>query len=211
MTTPTQNDDPLNAALAAIPPATIETPAGAAPETKPAAPPAPKRPTLFDLEAEYLSILVTLDEGGEIPDEQLAVLAQKLEQVQDALEHRVEGWARWIRQLEADADVAKGEAKRLSARGTSYERFADRLRDKLKEVLIAVQKERVKTPLFTIAVKATAASVASVSIPDLPTRYLKPPAPPEVDRKAILDEWKRTKTAPPGVVIDTNRRHLEIR
>lgn len=202
----------VEAMVALTPPATAT--AAPAPVPAPSVTPAPaqaKRVSLFDLEAEYLSILMTLDEGGEIPDATLAALADKLQQADEQIDRKVEGWAKWITQLERDGEVAKAEAARLSKRGGGYEKFADRLRETLKNVLINLDKLKVKTALYTVNVQKAPASVATVSIPDLAARFLKPPAPPEADRKAILDEWKKTKVAPAGVTIRDDGKTLVIR
>jgi hypothetical protein len=179
----------------------------------PAPAPAPKRPTLFDLEAEYLSILAILDEGGQLDDEPLLDrLAHQLQQVDERIDVKVEGWCRWIASLESDGDAAARAADRLDKRAQSFNGFASRLRAKLKEVLIALDKKQVRTALFTVTVKKSPPSVASVSIPDLPSKFLKPPLPAEPDKRAILEEWKRTKGAQiSGVVIKEDGKSLEIR
>lgn len=171
---------------------------------------APKRPTLFDLEAEYLSILVTLDEGANI-DGDLERLAMRLDEVDASVDEKVQGWCKFIRSVESDGDAAAREAARLGARAQSFASAGKRLRDCLRDVLVRLDKPKVKTALFTVTVKKSPPSVASVSIPDLPSKFLKPPAAPEVDRRAILDEWKRTKIAPPGTTIREDGRSLEIR
>lgn len=192
-----------------------------APAPTPAPAPAPKRLNLFDLEAEYLALTVTLDDAGEVPDAALEQLAHRFHAVDDALDRKIEGWARWIQQLEADAEVAAGEAKRLDRRAKSYGGLADRLRERLRDVMVRIGKARVKTPLYTVAVRASPASVASVSIPDLPARFLRPIPPippPEPDKRAILEAWRASgagtpespRRAPPGVVIRDDAKTLTI-
>lgn len=208
---------PPGAAISA-PPSTV---AEATPPPVPAPSPslAVKRPTLFDLEAEMLELTIALDDGETITAEVLARLAERFHEVDDAIDRKVEGWARWIRQLEVDAETAQREAKRLAKRAGAYEDFAERLREKLKDAMIRIGKERVKTALLTVSVRACPPSVASVSIPDLPTRYLRPPAPPEPDKSAILAAWRASgagtpespRHAPPGVVIREDGRTLQIK
>lgn len=184
--------------------------------------PAPKRLTLFDLEAEYLALTVALDDGGEVPDAALEQLAQRFHTVDDAIDAKIEGWARWIRQIEADWEVAAAESKRLAGRAKSYEALVDRLRAKLCEVMQRIGKERVKTPRYTVSLRASPPSVVSVSIPDLPARFLRPiapPPPPEADKRAILDAYRasgdgspeRPRRAPPGCVIRDDAKTLQIR
>lgn len=212
---PAPQDDPLACGATDLPAATRAL--TLAPETLAtlAAPPSrEKRVTLFDLERRYLEIVLVLDEVGagyDLDEGSIESLAHELVEVQDAVDRKVEGWARWIRSVEADAETAKAEAKRLAARGSSFEKLADKLRESLKGAMIAMDTAKVKTALFTVSVKKAPAAVASVDVPNLPTRFMNPPAPPEPNKRAILEEWKRTKVAPPGVTIREDGRTLEIR
>lgn len=206
MPAPPEAVDPLDAALVPAAPAVLAAPA----------PPAPARPrpTLFDLERRYLEIVMVLDDVGsgyDLDEGSITALANELVALDEHVDRKVEGWTKWIRSVEADAETAKAEAKRLAARGSSFEKLGDRLRETLRDAMIVMGKEKVKTALFTVNVQKCPPSVATVSIPDLATRFLKPPPPPEPDRKAILDEWKRTKTAPAGVVIRDDAKTLVIR
>ena len=175
-----------------------------------------RRVTLFDLERRYLELISFFDEvtvEGITPDAdaQLAALAEELVALQESAESKVCGWAKWIRSVEADAEIARAESRRLGLRASAFESLAAKLRETLKGAMLAMDVTKVKGALFTVSVKKSPPSVASVSVPDLPTKFLKPPAAPEPDRKAILDEWKRTKVAPPGVVIREDGKSLEIR
>jgi hypothetical protein len=181
---------PLVEALAA---SSSSTPAGA-----------PKRPTLFDLEADFLSIIAALDDGAEIEDAAIEKLAARLLEVDDAIDRKAGGWGVWIRQLEADALAPKSEGQRLQKRGLGYEKLAKRLREKLRDVLNRVGKGKVKTALLTLTLKAGQPSVRSVDLNELPARFLVPPPPPPkpaADEDKILAEFKRTGIVPPGVTI----------
>ena len=199
-----RSDSPVSAPPASgrTPGPSPSSPAETSEPSEPATP--PKRPTLFDLEAAYLGILAELDEGGEVSDERLESLSIALAEVDDAFDRKIEGWGRWIRQLEADATAPKAESQRLQKRGLGYERFADRLRRKLKDVLVRCDKTRVKTPLMTVTLKTGRAAVASVNLAELPCRFLVPPPPPPkpaADEDKILAEFRRTGVVPAGVTI----------
>jgi hypothetical protein len=181
-----------------------------------ASPPAvpPKRPTLFDLESRYLEIVLTLDavgSGYNLDEGSIDQLADELVTLDESVDRKVEGWTKWIRCVESDAAAAKAEADRLAERATAFKRLAERLRDTLRDVMIRLDKPKVKTALFTVTVKKSPPSVAAVSLPDLPTKFLKPPLPQEPDKKKILDEYRVTKIAPPGVTIRDDGKSLEIR
>lgn len=170
-----------------------------------------RRPTLFDLQADWFEIILRLDAGEEIPEAELAALAAKLEQVEERIELKAEGWAKVIRQLEAEAASASAESQRLAARAARSNAMAERMTEKLKDVLIATKKDKIRTALFSFTVKSNPASVGKVDVAALPRRFLKIETVEAIDRKAILAEYREKKVAPPGVEIVSDRKHLEIR
>jgi hypothetical protein len=151
-----------------------------------------------------------IDNGQEIPDDQIQALVTKLESDGQSFDGSVERFAKWIKELELTAEVPKKEADRLLRRSRNYTELAERLRDALKTFMVASERFKVKTPLITVSVKPSRPAVISVDEAQLPPEYLKPPAQPEVDKTKILEAYKNGVEVP-GVLIDDTRKFLEIR
>jgi hypothetical protein len=170
-----------------------------------------RRPTLFDLEAEYLAMLARLDDGEDVPEPEIATLARRLVEVDAKIDAKVDGWCRLITQLDRDAEAAKAEADRLAARASRFDRHGTWLRDALKGVLVSTGKEKVRTALFNVSVRANPPSVGKVDERAVAGRFVKTEFVRAIDKKAILDEYRATKIAPMGVEIVTDRTRLEIK
>lgn len=70
--------------------------------------------------------------------------------IEGALEAKVEGCAKVLKQLQADADVIREEEVRLAARRKSIENNRERLRGYIRDNMKLAGEAKIKTPLFTI-------------------------------------------------------------
>ena len=107
--------------------------------------------TLYDLEYEFLQLYNML-EDDEIDE---TVLNDTLEAIMfdERFEEKAEGYAKIIRMLEAESDVANNEAKRLSKKAKAKENKADKMRSRLCETMMVIGKRDIKTPLFNLKVQ----------------------------------------------------------
>ncbi|MGB3972847.1 MAG: siphovirus Gp157 family protein, partial [Peptococcia bacterium] len=100
---------------------------------------------LYELTDNYLKVLELIENGEE-------GLEDTLESLNDTIELKADGYARIIRNLEANAVALKTEIDRLTNRRRSIENSIDRLKENLKNAMIATGKEKIKTDLFNVTV-----------------------------------------------------------
>jgi hypothetical protein len=103
--------------------------------------------TLYDLgEARNILDLFLLEtEGEETPE--IAELWAKLD---GDIDTKIERWALYLRELHAEAEVAKAEAKRLAERAASTMKAYERGKAELERQMKLIGREKVKTPRLTI-------------------------------------------------------------
>lgn len=85
-----------------------------------------KNMSLYDLQLE---ILECVSEDGELLD------IERFEQLNMAIEDKIEGLCLWVKNLEAEADAIKAEEKALKDRRTSKEDKANSIRNYIQTFL----------------------------------------------------------------------------
>ena len=185
---------------------------------------APGRHTLFSLAAEFHTLIARLDAVSEIEDKakregawealdrEVISIAQKLDKLDPEIDKKIEGWGKFIQSINADEKAAKTEADRLAARASTFKKLSDATKAALCNVMDALGKQKVKTALLTVYTQANPVSIEVESAEYVPTKFIKPPAPPEerVDKKALLEWIQAGNPAPKGVKVLDERRHLRI-
>src|SRR5699024_976008 len=104
-------------------------------------------------------------------------LEDTLHSILDAIEDKADGYAKVIRNIEAQAQAIKEEEKRLSNRRKSLENSIKRMKKSLEEVMIQHDKRRIKTDLFTFNIQDNPASVKVIDEDKIPKDYLIEQAP----------------------------------
>lgn len=149
-------------------------------------------PTLYKLTEEFKQLLDMLDDPdyadyGEAVRETLSCKIGELE-------HKAEGYAMVIKQLEYDASAKKAEGKRLTESGQSTENKAKMMKKTLEETMIVMGKTKFKTPLFSFNIQKNTPSVEIESVQKLPEKYLVFPEP-------VPDKEKIKKDLKDGIAI----------
>lgn len=111
--------------------------------------------TLYELAGQYFELQAMI-ESGEF-DEQ--TLADTLEGLEGEIEAKADGYARVIRNLEASAEAYKNEAERFAAKRRACENGVKRLKEFLRDTMIALDKEKIKTELFDFSVRNNGGSL----------------------------------------------------
>jgi gamma-glutamylcyclotransferase (GGCT)/AIG2-like uncharacterized protein YtfP len=163
---------------------------------------------LYELADDYRALMAQIDEAeGELSEEQFALLAD----LGDAFDAKVENTAKMVREYEADADAAKAEAMRLTARAKAAQGRADWLKGYLQYALESSGQDKVKGKVFTVALQACPPSCDVQDVDAVPKEYAETVTEIKVDRKAIIDHYKATGETVPGCAIVANRRTVRIR
>ena len=146
--------------------------------------------TLYDLTEDYMRLL----EFGNDPDIDEDVFRDTLEGLDGEIEDKAEGYAKVIKQLEADAKMYADEVKRLTAKKKTAETNAKRMKKALQDAMVATGKTKFKTKLFGFNVQKNPPSVklSDNYMAVIPGEYLIAQEP-KVDKAKILDDLKSGK------------------
>ena len=146
--------------------------------------------TLYELTNDYINLLALAED----PDTDPEVLADTLEGLDGQLEDKADNYAKVIRQIESDVNGLKAEIERLQARKTAAQNNIDRMKANLEQMMIATDKTKFKTELFSFGIQKNPAKVVMDEqyIENVPEEYLKY-KDPEIDRKKIAEDLKAGK------------------
>lgn len=146
--------------------------------------------TLYEMEARYKDFL-DLCEEGELSEEAMQDMRDfLLEGVGDKLE----GYGKFLRQLQADREALKQEKMRIAAKETSLDRNIDAVRDVILDAMVLTGQTKVKTPLFTFSATTRMKTVVDVSEELVPEEFRKVTI--KADTKAIGDFLKKGNKVP---------------
>ena len=138
---------------------------------------------LYELTDSYLKVLELIENGEE-------GLEDTLESINDTIELKADGYARIIRNLEANAVALKVEIDRLTNRRRSIENSIDRLKENLKDAMIATGKEKIKTDLFNVTVANNPVAVNVIDENMIPEEYFNIEVIRKLDKISLRDAIK---------------------
>lgn len=138
---------------------------------------------LYELTDSYLKVLELIENGEE-------GLEDTLESLNDTIELKADGYARIIRNLEANTTALKTEIDRLTDRKKSIENNIDRLKENLKNAMIETGKEKIKTDLFNISVANNPPAVHVIDEKKIPEEFYKVEIIKKLDKATIKDLLK---------------------
>lgn len=126
--------------------------------------------TLFQLSAERLALLDRIADTGELsPEDEAAIAASE-----DDLRAKGADYIAVWRQLDAEAETMRAEARRLSDMASKRKRGAERVRERLAFCLDACKIDRLPTPLGTLRVQqASRPAITWDSAEDIPEEFRK--------------------------------------
>jgi hypothetical protein len=117
---------------------------------------------LYDLTAVYQRVQNEIENGEDL-EGILAVIG-------DELEAKADGYARVIRNMEAQASAFKEEEKRIAEKRKRLETGVERLKQNLFDSMKATGKEKFKTDLFSFSIQKNGGALPVVV--DVPTEKL---------------------------------------
>lgn len=133
--------------------------------------------TLYELTELYTNLL-DLD----LEDEQVQ---EALGEIDEKIEVKADNIAKLIRGLEGQKDICKSEEERIYARRKSIENRIKNLKEYLKATMIATDKRKFKTDLFSFNIQKNRASLKILDEEKVPEEYV------EYDRKVLKDKLKK--------------------
>lgn len=141
--------------------------------------------SLYQLSEEYQELMsMALD-----PDVDPEALADTLEGIEGEIECKADGYAKVMRNLEADASAIKTEIARLTERKKHIEANVDRMKRSLESAMRLTGKTKFKTSLFSFNIQKNPAAL-KIDNPDrVPEEFLIP-QDPKINTTAIKKELK---------------------
>ena len=143
---------------------------------------------LYELAPTYAALLDAND--GEI-DAQLVELSE-------AIEQKATNIAFVLSEMKAESAAVSVELQRLEQRRTAIDARHDKLRDYLQRCMESAGITRVKHALFTISLQENPPRVDVLDETQVPPQYVRTKTSESVDKRAILDDYKRTGEVPQG-------------
>ena len=150
--------------------------------------------TLYELSTGY-ALMLDLYDGAETDEEREEILDRMTEYGGDIAE-KAEAYARIMRNKQAEAEAFKAEAERLTGKRRAAENVVGRLKEALLDAMKQVGTTEIETTIGKWKAQMNPWSVEVLDAVSVPERFLVP-QPAKVDKKAILEEFKRT-----GEIID---------
>lgn len=144
--------------------------------------------TLYELTGQFLEVN-EMAENGEIDEE---TMQDTLESIECEIEVKAENYAKVIRNLESDMEALKKEEERLYERRKTIENNIKRIKKNLENCMIAVDKKKFKTDLFSFNIQKNAPSLVIDNKNSIPAEYLiqQEPKVDAVNLKKFLKENK---------------------
>lgn len=141
--------------------------------------------TLYELSNDW-QLLMNLATSGETDEE---VLQDTLDSMSYAIDEKAEGYAIVDLELAASEEKLANEIKRLQARKSSITKNRKRIKDSLRDEMLAMGKEKIKTDKFTIYIQKNRPSVNILDESAIPNIYLIK-QPDKIDKTLIRDALK---------------------
>ena len=125
--------------------------------------------TLYELTDE----VYRLYEFAEDPECDEEVFKDTLEALQGDIEVKSDGYAKVIRQLEADQKAIEAEVERLETRKNTIKNRIKTMKESLQNAFTALDIQKMKTDLFTFYIQKNAPSVIIDDPEGVPDEFFK--------------------------------------
>lgn len=143
--------------------------------------------TLYELTDDYLTLLSMVDD----PDVDEQTLLDTMEGIKGELEDKAVGYAKVMKNMEAEAAGLKAEIDRLTSRKRAIDNNVARMKTALQQSMILTGQTDIKTDLFSFKIQKNPAAVVMDEqyIENIPEKFLTYHEP-TVNRAAIKDALK---------------------
>lgn len=137
--------------------------------------------TLYELTGEFLELL----EMAEDENLDQETINDTLEGIDFELEEKADCYAKIIKALDGDIASIKSEIDRLTNKKQTIENNIKYMKQNLEQSMIAIDKKKFKTQLFSFNVQKNAPSLEIIDETKIPENfYIK--QEPKLDKKSLL-------------------------
>lgn len=143
--------------------------------------------SIYELTNEF-SLLWELMEEGTLDDE---ALAGAFDCAKEELAIKLEGYCKFIKNLESDIEGLKAEEKRLAARRKTMENTIERAKAAMLNALATAGEKKIPCGSFTVSAQVNPPKVVldEPYLENIPERFLTVKEP-EINKKAMLEALK---------------------
>lgn len=143
--------------------------------------------SIYELSEEFLT-LWTLMEDGTLDDE---ALADAFDVAVGDLSAKLEGYCKFIKNLESDIAGLKEEEKRLATRRKTMENTIERAKAAMQNAMRIAGEKKMPAGTFTVSLQQNPPKVVldEPYIENIPEKYLIPQEP-TINKKLILEDLK---------------------
>ena len=143
--------------------------------------------SIYELNAEFMT-LWQLMEDGTLEDE---ALMGAFDCAKEDLAAKLEGYCKFIKNLESDIAGLKEEEKRLAARRKTMENTVERSKEAMRIAMHTAGEKKIAAGSFTCSVQQNPPKVVMDEpyLENIPEKYLIPQEP-TINRKLMLEDLK---------------------
>ena len=138
---------------------------------------------LYELSNAYKNVSGMVDELEE------DVFLDTIASIEVPLNEKAENIARFIKNIEAEAEIYKKESQKMAEKATSRTNKAKRLKLYLQESLELAGMDKVQGELFTVAIQNNPPKLIVEDESEIPKAYWLE-QPPKLDRRLLLQDLK---------------------
>ena len=143
--------------------------------------------SIYELSAEFMT-LWQLMEDGTLEDE---ALEGAFDVAREDLADKLEGYCKFIKNLESDIAGLKEEEKRLNTRRKTMENTIERAKAAMQNAMRIAGEKKMPAGTFTVSLQQNPPKVVldEPYIENIPEKYLVPQEP-TINKKLILEDLK---------------------
>ncbi len=142
---------------------------------------------LYELREMYQNVWNLIEDE----DVDIETLEMALNQIEENIELKAEGMAKLIKSIDGDIAALKEEENRLAKKRKALENKQKNIKTYLEYQLIGMGIDKVKTPLFTVALQNNPPSVRFIDEALIPEQYKVRTELVSIPKKIILDDIKK--------------------
>lgn len=159
---------------------------------------------LYDLTEQYNRVSELLESA-----DNREALKDTLDSLEDAFDSKVESIVKLMKSKDAEHDVIKAEATRLSERAARIAKESEWLKQYIEGQMIASNREKVNSSLFNITLAKNPPAVNVLNESEVPQDYFTTKTVTSLDKRTILERLQGGETIPGVEMIQ--RKSLRIK
>ena len=144
---------------------------------------------LYQLTDQYQQLLDFLQSVDTNDRENQQIFKDTLDSITDAIDVKAEGYAMVINQMKADLKMLKEERNRYEIRINALTNNINRMNNALFEAMKLTNKEKIKSPRFSIWIQNNPPSLEVLDELAIPSKYYVEQLP-KLDRRNLLADLK---------------------